>query len=644
MANILLPNIQRVEIHNFSLYAENPVIMDFTKAAACIMGANGIGKSTLLNCINFAITGRINQPNKKIRSIETLDNGNNHHLEYFDGRIVESDKDYATIKATFSIGDSLVEVKRSFFPDNTIIEYKLDGVDREINEYENDVVRISKLSNYAQFVFLQLKVLTFDEGRDCLFWNPSILTPTIFLCLGQNVDNADKADDLSRKLQKINSRIRNVQWEITKQTTRLTTLIEERNKAQGNRTNYQEEDEASAKNDYEELVKEIDEIIAKIEGYKKEQQQLYAQITEMSVERIRLEKEYEDIYKTLYSDGSFLSQNPLIRELIADGCPICHTKHQDLPQRIQKCMEEKTCPLCGERVAEIEVNQEDIIQKLAAKDAELLRVTKALEERVLRQKHVDEQVNSLSSKVEALQKRRSEIEEKRYSFLQNDESEGSWAERIKALQDSIKSVEDEKGQHIAERDSVKQEYDQLCHDLEHIYRKVQIDFLPIFKKFAKKFTGLDLDMNLTSVTEDGRRLFKFILQIDDTSRDNEFELSESQRFFIDIALRMAIVDYVCSSERISTTMLIDTPEGSLDIAYETNAGSMFSEYIDSHQKMIITANLNSSGLIRTLANNTKASKFALINMLKWAKLSSVQSSLFELFQNAISEIEKCLGE
>lgn len=149
-------------------------------------------------------------------------------------------------------------------------------------------------------------------------------------------------------------------------------------------------------------------------------------------------------------------------------------------------------------------------------------------------------------------------------------------------------------------------------------------------------------MTLVSVTDDGRKMFKFILQIDDTNRDNEFELSEPQRFFIDIALRMSIVTFVCSKTTASTSMLIDTPEGSLDIAYETNAGSMFYEYIAANQKMIITANLNSSGLIQTLAGKTKFEKFELISMLKWAKLSSVQNTHFELFERSISTIESKL--
>ena len=66
-------------------------------------------------------------------------------------------------------------------------------------------------------------------------------------------------------------------------------------------------------------------------------------------------------------------------------------------------------------------------------------------------------------------------------------------------------------------------------------------------------------------------------------------------------------------------MLIDTPEGSLDIAYETNAGSMFYEYIAANQKMIITANLNSSGLIQTLAGKTKFEKFRIDKHVKMGK-------------------------
>lgn len=354
MPDIYLPNIIKLELTNFSLYCEQSVVMDFSKPVSCLMGANGIGKSTLLNCVNFAITGRINPTNKKLKSIDTLDRGNNYYLQYFDGRISEVDKDYASTRIVFMLGNKRIEVVRNFFPDNSILEYKLDNETQDPRNYEDDVVRLANLNNYAQFVFLQLKVLTFDESRDCLFWNPSILTPTIFLCLGESVDNAERADELAREIQKVNSRIRNVQWEISKQSARLTTLIEEKSKTEEARPHYASEDEASAQNEYEEIIKELEEGESYHQGYTKERQQIYARITELTVEKVRLRKEYEEHYAELYAGNGHLYRNPIIMALTSDGCPICHTAHQKLPEHIEQALNQNVCPLCGEHMEEVE--------------------------------------------------------------------------------------------------------------------------------------------------------------------------------------------------------------------------------------------------------------------------------------------------
>lgn len=641
MSDIYLPNILSLEIANFSLYCNSPVKMDFSKPVSCLMGANGIGKSTLLNCINFAITGRINLTSKKLKSIDTLDKGNNYHLEYFDGRISEIDKDYSSIRVTFLLGKTLIDVSRRFFPDNEILEYRKNNILQNRENYENDIVRITNLKNFSQFVFLQLKVLTFDESRDCLFWNPSILTPTIFLCLGESVDNANRADELSNQIQKVNSRIRNVQWEITKQSTRLSTLIEERSKVDGGQRHYGEEDEANAQNEYECILQSLENNQSSYEGFLSEQQQIYAKITEKAIEKVSLKNKYERLYEKLYSGVGNLFKHPIIMALTSEGCPICHSLHQSIPKRIVESIEKNICPLCGESIDESPAEQGDIVSKLAELDTAIISVENELEELIMRQNNIENRMKAVKTDTEQLSIRKEEIENEGYSFLYNKGD--SWNNRIKALQDSIGVVEREKAKHIEERDKLKAEYDNLCVSLERIYHRVQVDFLPIFKRFAKEFTGLDLDMTLVSVTNDGRRMFKFVLQIDDTCRDNEFELSESQRFFIDIALRMSIVNFVCNQTQATTSMLIDTPEGSLDIAYETNAGSMFYEYIEAKQKMIITANLNSSGLVQTLAKKTKANKFELISMLKWAKLSSVQNTHFDLFESSISTIESQLG-
>ena len=66
-----------------------------------------------------------------------------------------------------------------------------------------------------------------------------------------------------------------------------------------------------------------------------------------------------------------------------------------------------------------------------------------------------------------------------------------------------------------------------------------------------------------------------MLSLEDQARARSNDVSESQRFFLDIALRMALAEFMSPD---GATLLIDTPEGSLDITYEARAGQMFSDF------------------------------------------------------------------
>ena len=55
------------------------------------------------------------------------------------------------------------------------------------------------------------------------------------------------------------------------------------------------------------------------------------------------------------------------------------------------------------------------------------------------------------------------------------------------------------------------------------------------------------------------------------------------------------------SPAYSATLYIDTPEGSLDIAYERRAGRMFGKFVEGHERLFMTANINTSQLLQELA-------------------------------------------
>jgi chromosome segregation ATPase len=430
MQSIYLPNINKLILENFSLYPTNPVVIDFSKSISCIMGANGIGKSTLLNCINFSITGKINPPDKKLKSMDELQSDNNYHEKYFDGRISATDKDFAASIVTFTINDQIITVKRSFFP-NKILEYFLNGEKHNCDNFESDIVNFSKLSNYAQFVFLQLKVLTFDENRDCLFWNPSILTPTIFLCLGKNVENADKADELARELQKLSSRIRNVQWEITKQNNRLSTLIEEKNSI--TKSEQHSEEEAYAKNEYEFIEKELERLETEKDQLIAEQQLVYAKTSELSIEKLKLTNEYQKIYSSLYTQKTNLNRNPLILEITNNGCPICKSVHDSLPTCVETDISKNICPLCGESIEDYNCATDEIMDALQKKDEQLKNTSDKLSDLAKRNLSISQKINEINNVIIDLSVKKENIEKQKFKFLSKISLDDSWDKRFLAI-------------------------------------------------------------------------------------------------------------------------------------------------------------------------------------------------------------------
>jgi hypothetical protein len=135
---------------------------------------------------------------------------------------------------------------------------------------------------------------------------------------------------------------------------------------------------------------------------------------------------------------------------------------------------------------------------------------------------------------------------------------------------------------------------------------------------------------------------KLVLDLENTARTESFQLSESQRFFLDIGLRMSLAIFLSRSGN-EATMLVDTPEGSLDIAYESRVGNMFAEFVKTyHQSIVMTANINASQLLLTLASECGRENMKVRRMLSWTDLGPVQKQGEHLFEAVFQNIENAL--
>ncbi|MBD8498516.1 AAA family ATPase [Paenibacillus arenosi] len=642
---ISLPKLIYFEINNFSLYdvSEHKITIDFMKPAACIIGANGLGKSTMLNCINYALTGMINQPGRKVRSIFEYYRQNKYYNEYFEGRIQEKDRDIANIKIVFSIKDCKITVVRGFYPDNSVIHFECSN--DKYDRYEDAVVSLMGLKNFDQFAFLQVKVLTFDEERECLFWDPNLLTSTLYLTMNLSPEIAEKADIIQSNVQKSNSRIRNLQFEINKLNKRIETLTSELIEKPQSDTN-QELSDTELKEKHEMLIEGLEKAENDYSLARSEYDFLISVISELTAKQHLVKSEYDNLYKTLFNSNSAvdLRNSPIISELLHGNCIVCDTKGTDIWKASEEKILMNKCPLCESEILHDNHNHDEIMLRLEEVDNNLQQINAALEEHILKSARLRGLMESSSNYIEKTKLEVMKIEQSStYMIINDGEDSGDIRirERIESLRRAALEVEIDKNDQIVLRDNLMDEASDLHKLLTNSYNDARKHFLPKFRTLARAFTGLNVDIILNEVIVDAKKMLAFSLSMEESGRKYDHQLSESQRFFLDIALRMAIVDYIADNN-YEGCMLIDTPEGSLDIAYEANAGEMFAEFINRQHQLIITANLNSSGLVKTFANKSGSARFNLINIIKWANLSTVQSERMPLFTEALKDIEAAM--
>ena len=164
--------------------------------------------------------------------------------------------------------------------------------------------------------------------------------------------------------------------------------------------------------------------------------------------------------------------------------------------------------------------------------------------------------------------------------------------------------------------------------------------MPRFRELAEEFIGIPIDVQLDELAGKTEAGFGLRLQMGDQLRLEAADVSESQRFFIDIALRMALTEFMTGGRG---TLMVDTPEGSLDIAYEARAGAMFAKFTQGGGRILMTANLRSSELVIRLAEKETRTRMEIARMTEWTDLSEVQQGEEKLFDAAYDTIERALG-
>ena len=70
---MVLPKIQEIVINEFSLYKlKSEIVLDMNDGVFCLAGANGLGKSTFISILSYALTGIVVDPKKNFASVNSI--------------------------------------------------------------------------------------------------------------------------------------------------------------------------------------------------------------------------------------------------------------------------------------------------------------------------------------------------------------------------------------------------------------------------------------------------------------------------------------------------------------------------------------------------------------------------------------------
>lgn len=638
------PQILEVDIRNFSLYTKkNHIKVRLDNGVLCLAGANGLGKSTFISIVNYALTGIVVDTSKNFSSKNSIPkfytDNKRFAADYFKGRIVDKDIELAEVSIKFVVNSHEYHITRGFFEQDLLRSYsRRSPSDKEVEVGDNPTRNNQKymqqlsldmdLSSFDQFVFLQYFLFTFDESRQLLFWDSTIMERVLHLFFGIDSERASQADQLRKDVTRLGSNARNLRWDITQ-------LYREINKLQAVLNGGTVVIEDDIIEQYQELEQNTDDLINEINNLNRDAHESEVLISATSFDITNLKSEYNNLFSDRYQKKSSIIGNPIIINSINEStCQLCHSSDKRAITNIKSLHDSENCPLCKSKINHLENNGIDI-EDLKKIDKIIIEKNKELESIVSRKNNISHRLRIAQD--ELISNKRS-IEEFQsiYPDLTSFNSRESIAERssLKMMFEQVANLEKQKDEDSAKRDIKQKQLKELERALGKAYTLAQAKFLPTFIGYAHTFIGLDLDINL-NITSKGVGL---ALDVNNTARKDQYQLSESQRYFLDIALRMALIEY--SNQQ--ACLLIDTPEGSLDIAYESRAGRMFADFAKENHSIIMTANINSSQLLLQLARKCGRERMSLIRMTSWSTLTEVQNEEIASIDAAYEAIEKQL--
>lgn len=609
------PVLKHLTVEGYGLYLgemkDNRLEIEFDAGPKLILGINGLGKSTLVAMIYRLMIGPFDLPKDNITASSTEDLRQRKKFPSFGNRVADNAIDaQATLK--FSIGTKQFVVTRSL-ADLKLIKTKigkqnLDRLNDESN-YQSEVSNAMGVDSFIQVIQICRNLMFFMEERRELVWRHDAqrhLLSSLFLDskidkkINELMDQIGSADSLARNVRYTFNKLRREQIDAADKVENIEDTIGELKALR------------SAQEAAESLLEEYRQQLDDADLSREESRTNYMRaklVLDESLrnhERMKL-REIQSRFPTLSDSAKYI-----LTHLMSEGeCLACNQPASEYASELGRRIETKNCIVCGNDLPSISDSEtiEDLNHySLEAALSDLERSQKSLR---ASQAKMDASNEMYEKSLEALEELNAEITKRAGTIRKLEHllppSERELNEKEKEIQLYRKRMKSYTEARKSSEQKLKKELAKFEKRISEVSDKISKRFAEFSKAFLIEECSLSFEMYRARVGQEGELLEwpSFTVAMTGAAvagqsiRSGPDAVSESQREFVDLAFRMALLDV--SSSGGASTIIIDAPESSLDAVFAPRAGTLLSKFAQGGKKpgnrLILTSNLTRSGLL-----------------------------------------------
>lgn len=600
--------IKAIELHDTPRLYPRGVRWKLSPGVNVIVGGTGLGKTTLVNATLFGLFGELGQTSTRedLARVTT---------DYFADRVA-GPAHSPTVSVTAAFGDDEFVVQRGL-RDGKLRHLTVGGEGRSPREYERLVCDATGATGFKSQVLRLVDYLLYSsESRYLLSWDNQAQNEVLSLLfhdirvferLSTLWDAAKKADSASRNARTRATNIRKDVDELqrTDESMRASTLRAERAEIQRSRADA----EARRRNagiayerEYavaQEVTERVQEIRERFEALAVDTADAMGDSADAKlVARAISNPTQRSIFDALLT---FATQGGT-RE-----CPCCSqqvTSETATIASARHAIAAGGCPICSLSLLQVRELSPSEVSETTIEELEELAVAlrAAVAQTEAARSRLAERSRELQAATDALQQTR----DREWAFLaSNPETLEGPIERKTA---ELAVAEEEWHRLEATRDENLAEFrvgqGELTDRLAQLYERLAERFANYCRLFLDEDCSVELDPDGYHARRRGPQLdplhAAFYPVVSGVPRYRPEELSEAQRLFVDLAFRMSVLDVWTSMSGRRASLIIEAPEGTVDIAYMVRVAHMLREFSDRGHTVLITTNLNNDAFLPAL--------------------------------------------